>query len=95
MVDSILVPLMGFTPRTTSQILLQSTGNTEPETDLWRQINQSLSNNLTTTVSLSEEQFQGLLNQFRTTGQGQPIPIVEVPLNLHRKQQDTPGIPIG
>jgi hypothetical protein len=86
---------MDHTPGTASQTLLKSSANTEPETDLWRQINQSLSNNLGTTVSLTEEQFRGLLNQFSIVGPNQPVPTTEVPLNLHKKRRGTPGIPIG
>jgi hypothetical protein len=92
-------PLSLVDPTTEStsqtQTLLQALTNTEPEADLRRQINQSLSNNLRTTISLTEEQFQGLLNQFSIVGQNQPIPTTEVPLNLHKKRQATPGLPIG
>jgi hypothetical protein len=94
-VDSIPVLPADHTPGTTSQILPKSSANTEPETDLRRQINQSLSNNLGTTVSLTEEQFRGLLNQFSTIGPNLPVLTTEIPLNLHKKRRRTPGIPIG
>jgi hypothetical protein len=55
--DSIPVLPADHTPGTASQTLPKSSANTEPEADLRRQINQSLSNNLGTTVSLTEEQF--------------------------------------
>jgi hypothetical protein len=86
---------VGPTPETASHTLLQPSTNTEPDMDLRGQINQSLSNNLGTTISLTEEQFRGLLNQFSIVGQNQPVPTTEVPLNLHRRRQTTPGIPIG
>ena len=52
----------------------------EPEVDLQAQINQSLSNNLRTTVSLTDEQFQGLLNQVSAAGSNQPLLSTKVPL---------------
>ena len=94
-VDSIPVLPTDHTPGTTSQTLPKLSANTEPETDLRRQINQSLSNNLGTMVSLTEEQFRGLLNQFSIAGQNQPVPTTEVPLNLHKKRRGTPGVLIG
>ena len=52
----------------------------EQEVDLQAQINQSLSNNLGTTVSLTDKQFQGLLNQVSAAESNQPLPSTEVPL---------------
>jgi Zinc knuckle len=89
------IPSIGYTPGTTSQTLLQPSANTEPEIDLRRQINQNLSNTLGTTVSLTEDQFRGLLSQFGNLGQNQPVPSTEVPLNFPPKRRGTPGIPIG
>ena len=52
----------------------------EQEVDLQAQINQSLSNNLRTTVSLTDKQFQGLLNQVSAAGSNQPLSSTKVPL---------------
>ena len=52
----------------------------EQKVDLQAQINQSLSNNLRTTVSLTDKQFQRLLNQVSAVGSNQPLPSTEVPL---------------
>jgi hypothetical protein len=93
--NSTLDPPADLTPETVSQTLLRPEMTVESEVDLRTQINQSLSNNLGTTVSLTEEQFRGLLNQFSVAGPNQPVPTTEVPLNLHKKRRGTPGILIG
>ena len=68
----------------TLELLAHSTIKTETtaeqEVDLQAQINQSLSNNLRTTVSLTDEQFQGLLNQVSAVESNQPLPSTKVSL---------------
>jgi Zinc knuckle len=88
-------PLVDLGLGATTQTLLQSTGNTTPVADLRSQINQSLTNELGTTINLSELQFRTLFNQFRTVGLDQPVPSTEDPLNLHQRRQGTLRAPIG
>jgi hypothetical protein len=75
--ESALDPLVDLGLGATTQTLLQSTGNTTPIVDLRSQINQSLTNELGTTINLSEKQFRTLVNQFRTVGLDQPVPTTE------------------
>ena len=62
----------------------------EQKVDLQAQINQSLSNNLRTTVSLTDKQFQGLLNQVSAAGSNQPLLSTKVPLKPSQRKGANP-----
>jgi hypothetical protein len=66
-----------LTPKTVTQTLPGPVTNIESEVDLWTQINQSLSNNLGSTVQLTEDQFSRLLTQLAISGLNLPLPSKE------------------
>ena len=72
-----LDPPADLTPETVTQILPRPVTNVESEVDLRTQINQSLSNNLGSTVQLTEDQFSRLLTQLAIVGPNLPLPSTE------------------